>query len=195
MRSYSAPAWSSYGSSRNGRIPAARRTDDVVRVGVTHIRDVLGLHVDHVESEREDRRIGLGDADDRRVDDDHDWHAFALADLAHAEPTRAPTRSGRPRCSRLRSALRPRAASAARCTESTIGHRQRCAVRVAPRITAASSRSCSGMPHARDVRRVVDVPVVVDLDHRRLEIASRRSARARATRSTCPRRRARAAAR
>ena len=48
---------------------------------------MLGLHIEHVEREREDRGIGLGDADDGRVDDDHHRHALALADLADAEPT------------------------------------------------------------------------------------------------------------
>ncbi len=65
--------------------PGGPSSDDVVRVRVADIGHVLGLQVEHVEGEREDRRVGLRDTDDRRVDDDHDGHAVAVADLTHAE--------------------------------------------------------------------------------------------------------------
>ena len=66
-------------------MPAASGSDDVVRVRVAYVRDILGLHIEHVEREREDRGIGLRDADDRRVDDDHHRNTLALADLTDAE--------------------------------------------------------------------------------------------------------------
>ena len=55
----------------------------VGEVGISHVDGIGRRNAEGIESQSEDPRVGLLDADNGRVDHDRHRHAVALADLAH----------------------------------------------------------------------------------------------------------------
>ena len=135
---------------------------DVHRHRVADVGDAVAVDAGEVRvGVVEDRRVGLGDADDVAVDDAAHLDAVARPDLADAGAAQhgldLPGRVGDD--AERHAAARSSAPSAA--TLSGIGQRHSAAVRVWPSTAAASSTSSSATPIERHVGPVVLAPVAL----------------------------------